>query len=209
METTITISNALPRFHEFSDIFADQKSVLEILCMFYRDILDFLAILIEFFHLKGIADICLLNLVLILHLGWRVFFDALWPKYAEKLKVVLDNIDHHNRLMSVKTTLIDLREAREARNRALAEFELNRESREKQGFETCRAGLSPILYDKDLVRLLDDCTKGTCGWLWTDGSFQRWLNNKSKGSSVFWLSGMPGAGSCFFDQSEARYLTLE
>ena len=104
------------------------------------------------------------------------------------------SIENHNLLLDREVTFADIRDARDARSRALKEYEQNETMRENQKFGDCRISLSPHLYDEELERILRDRCMDTCGWLADDDEFQRWLNGRRKSTAFLWLSGIPGAG---------------
>ena len=104
------------------------------------------------------------------------------------------SIENHKLLLDREVTFADIRDARDARSRALKEYEQNETKRETQNFGDCRNSLSPHLYDEKLDKISKDSCKDTCGWLEDDADFQRWLNGRRKSTAFLWLSGMPGAG---------------
>ena len=104
------------------------------------------------------------------------------------------SIENHKLLLDREVTFADIRDARDARSRALKEYELNETMRENQNFGDCRLSLSPHLYDEELGKILRERCRDTCGWLADDDDFQRWLNGRRKSTAVLWLSGIPGAG---------------
>ena len=120
--------------------------------------------------------------------------EALWPRYAAKIDVVMASIETHKLLLDREVAFADIRGARDARSRALKEYEQNAKMRENRTFEDCRASLSPHLYGRELERILLDTYKDTCAWLEDDADFQRWLNGRRKSAAFLWLSGIPGAG---------------
>lgn len=120
--------------------------------------------------------------------------EVLWPRSAAKIDIVMASIENHKLLMEREVTFADIRDARDARSRALTEYEQNVTMRENQNFGDCRDSLSPHLYDEELNKILRDRCKDTCGWLEDDDYFQRWLNGRRRTTAFLWLSGMPGAG---------------
>ena len=53
LEMTGKIGDCLPQFKKCEGLFKDNKGVQDILCLFYKDILDFYAIMLRFFQTKG------------------------------------------------------------------------------------------------------------------------------------------------------------
>ena len=53
VEMTRKIGDCLPQFKNCEGLFKENKGVRDILYLFYKDILDFYAIMLSFFHPKG------------------------------------------------------------------------------------------------------------------------------------------------------------
>ena len=53
LEMTRKIGDCLPQFKKCEGLFRDNKSVQDILYLFYKDILDFYSIMVKFFQAKG------------------------------------------------------------------------------------------------------------------------------------------------------------
>ena len=127
-------------------------------------------------------------------LGWKTLFEALWPRCAEKISVVMTAIENHKLLLDREVTLGDIIDARTARARALEEYERNELDRQRQNFEACKHSLAPKLYDQELERMKNECCKDTCAWLSEDEDFKIWFDSRKRSSAFLWLSGIPGAG---------------
>lgn len=127
-------------------------------------------------------------------LGWKHFFEALWPRVAAKISVVMETIESHKSLLDREVTLADIHDARTARTRALEEYERSEQVRAKQDFEACKLSLAPRLYDQELERMKNERCKDTCTWLDRDEDFQTWFKSRKRSSAFLWLSGIPGAG---------------
>ena len=127
-------------------------------------------------------------------LGWKTFFEALWPRFAEKILVVMATIEKHKSLLDREVTLGDINDARTARTRALEEYERNEVNRQRQNFDACKLSLAPRLYDQEMERMKNECCKDTCAWLSTDEDFKTWFDSRKRSSAFLWLSGIPGAG---------------
>lgn len=126
-------------------------------------------------------------------LGWRPVFEALWPRFAAKIKVVMETIETHKSLLDREVTLADIHDARIARTKSLEEYERSEKVRESQGFEACKLSLAPKLYDRELDRMRIESCKDTCAWFIEDEDFRSWYSGK-RSSAFLWLSGIPGAG---------------
>jgi len=60
------IGDALPRFQIYADLFSSNSRVQRVLCIFYKDILDFHATALNFFKKKSRSDLYFLK-----QLFWR------------------------------------------------------------------------------------------------------------------------------------------
>ena len=127
-------------------------------------------------------------------LGWKNLFEALWPRAAAKISVVIETIEKHKSLLDREVTLTDINDARTARARALEEYERNEVARQRQNFEACKLSLAPRLYDQEMERMKNECCKDTCAWLSKDEDFKTWFDSRKRSSTFLWLSGIPGAG---------------
>ena len=127
-------------------------------------------------------------------LGWKTLFEALWPRFADKISVVMATIENHKLLLDREVTLGDINDARTARARALEEYERNAVDRQRQNFEACKLSLAPRLYDQEMERMTNECCKDTCAWLSQDEDFKTWFDSRKRSSAFLWLSGIPGAG---------------
>ncbi|CAD6594213.1 MAG: hypothetical protein ASARMPREDX12_008428 [Alectoria sarmentosa] len=178
VEMTVNIGHCLPQFKKFEGLFKENKGVRDVLYLFYKDILDFYGIMLRFFQTKG----------------WKPFFEALWPRFAAKIAVVMKTIEKHESLLHREVILADIQDARTARARALDEYERSELIRERQNFEACKLSLAPRLYDQEMERMRNERCKDTCTWLGNDEDFQTWFNSMKRSSAFLWLSGIPGAG---------------
>ena len=127
------------------------------------------------------------------HPGWKIFFESLWPRYADKIAVVRNNIDSHKVLMDDTVTVNNISDAYVARCRALEEYEKEQSFRERQEFEAMKTALAPRMYEKLLWETLEQCSRNTSQWIHGDRLVKQWLST-SNASKVLWLSGIPGAG---------------
>ena len=125
---------------------------------------------------------------------WNLFFESLWPKYGNKIKVIMANIERHNNLMIGEVTLADIRKAHEAREQALKRYTRDEDFQRRQDFEAVKQGLRPKLYDDELEGYRRIHCPGTGEWLDSNDQFCRWLDPKNKSQRLFWLQGIPGAG---------------
>ena len=106
----------------------------------------------------------------------------------------MDTIENHKLLLDREVTLADLHDARNARKRALEEYDRSEQVRAKQDFDACKLSLAPRLYYQELERMKNERCKDTCAWLDKDEDFQTWFKSRKRSSAFLWLSGIPGAG---------------
>ncbi|KAL2680380.1 hypothetical protein Neosp_007978 [[Neocosmospora] mangrovei] len=148
------------------------------LCLFYQDILDFYAALLDAFKDKK----------------WSILFKSLWPRYLGRIKAIQGNMTQHRNLMSEEATLEHLMEAQKARKRALEEYERQFEFQQRQEFDLVRNSLNARLYDQDLERLKSHAGHGSGIWLEGHPAYQKWIDVQDNSPRLLWLQGIPGAG---------------
>jgi hypothetical protein len=191
------IGDTLPRFHNYVEIFQNNDTIKQVLCLFYRDILDFNATVLNFFRRKSkfggayTTPIPLLNIPS----EWRVFFESLWPLYAGKFFVIRQNMERHRLLLDNQATLSHITEAHAARVRAYREYEDTYEFQQRQDFATVKSSLNPQLYDDELERLRVTCTVESGKWLKRKESFSLWSDTNNLLDRLLWLEGIPGSGN--------------
>lgn len=124
-------------------------------------------------------------------------FEILWPKYAGKFDVILENIRKHTMLMHGEVEMAHIAEADTARKVALQEYERAHESQDRQAFDSVINSLNPLLYDKEFERLSTNCSPGTGAWLAGHSAYTEWRDANDDSSQLFWIQGIPGAGTLF------------
>lgn len=127
-------------------------------------------------------------------LGWRIVFEAVWPKYQAKLIVIGNNIESHTTLMSGEVSLANVIAAQADRVRALEHYERTQEFQQRQDFEAVETYVSPRMYDTELDRLRSASCSNTGRWLRKEESFCKWLDPTDRSTRLLWLNGIPGAG---------------
>ncbi|GME30106.1 uncharacterized protein LTHEOB_10928 [Neofusicoccum parvum] len=172
------LATALPEFHSYTQTFQDNDQIKHVLCLFYKDILDFHATVLRFFKLKS----------------WRFLLESVWPKYDGKLKIILGNIAKNRAMMDSAVTLKDITEAHQARIDAYEKYERDYEFQQRQDFEIAKASLSPNLYYTELGKIGDRCSVDSMKWLHDVKAFETWLDSANDVSRLLWLQGIPGAG---------------
>ena len=195
LEVMAQIGDCLPRFEKYGQLFETSDRIKHVLCIFYNDVLDFHATVLNFFKLKSMSSrgkSCLKGADRILE--WRVFFESLWPRYASKISVILANVGRHTILMQNEVTFADISEAHAARIRAFEEYERAQKFSQIQQFETVKMSLSPRLYNIDLDRIRQKVHVDAGQWLDGEEGFRRWFDPKDRLTQLLWLEGIPRAG---------------
>ncbi|KAJ0164775.1 hypothetical protein CTA2_230, partial [Colletotrichum tanaceti] len=172
------IGDMLPEFTEMSSLFEDNDRVKEVLVLFFKDILDFYLITLQFFRLKFV-------------------FEMLWPSRREKINMVGDLIKRHTLLMRNEVRLEEIREAHNARRRDLEHFQMTERASTRQEYASIRVHVSPRSYDEDLYRLSESICPGTGKWLFRDNTFREWIDPAASVSKILWLKGIPGSGKTY------------
>jgi hypothetical protein len=108
--------------------------------------------------------------------------------------------------MNSEVTLENVVQAYEARRRAYQESERTHDFQEWQNFECVRTAISPYLYDNDLEALSRECQVESGQWLEEEDDFKKWSDPNDQSSRVFWLQGIPGAGT--FSASHKLNITI-
>jgi hypothetical protein len=126
--------------------------------------------------------------------GWRYFFESLWPKHKDKIKVVTAHVERHTLLMRNEVRLEHIRGEHEARLRSLEHFEMTEKSQRRQEYHNIKADISPKLYEGSLDWLHGRVCEGTGRWLMRDTTFTKWLDHSDISTRLVWLQGIPGAG---------------
>ncbi|OBR03043.1 Nacht domain protein [Colletotrichum higginsianum IMI 349063] len=181
VNTLEEIGILLPEFTEMSRIFEDNDRVKEVLVLFFKDILDFYLITLQFFSSSRL----------------KFVFEMLWPSRREKIKMVGDLIKRHTLLMRNKVRLEEIREAHNSRRRDLEHLQLTERVFTQQEYNSVRVHVSPRSYDEDLYRLSESICPRTGRWLFQDKFFQEWINSTASVFKILWLKGIPGSGKTF------------
>ncbi|SPO07346.1 uncharacterized protein DNG_10040 [Cephalotrichum gorgonifer] len=191
------IGDSLPQFLEAAKIFHDATKLKDVLALFYKDIIDFHIITLEFFGLSRS----------------RIFFESIWPRQREKIDVVASNIERHTSLLRNEVTLQHIREEHDARTKSLAHFDEETKVQELQKFQSLKFSISPRNYDRKLDELLNRTCKNSTKWLMRDKSFMQWLDMGDPETRTLWMQGIPGAGKTFLaaaavEEARERHQTL-
>ena len=138
--------------------------------------------------------------------GWKQIFEALWPAHQKRIEVVVTNLGLHSLLIREEVTLVDMKEAQEARIRSLEHFAETHTFQENQKYLGLRARISPDLHDNRLDWLRNRSVEGCAKWLFRDVLFSEWLDVSTKTVVWFWLQGIPGAGKTYLCAAVIDYL---
>ncbi|KAJ5602044.1 hypothetical protein N7510_011578 [Penicillium lagena] len=180
-DTLVKIAYTLPQFDVVVQVFEDYEMVKTALALVYEDILDFYRVSFDFFHIKM----------------WKELFKPLWPSHETKIDLVIENLKKHSDLLRDEVTVLDIKEAREARARSFEHFDKTKTFQERQKFEILRARILPSTYDGRLDWLRNRSVAGCAKWLFRDKEFCEWLDFSKKTATWFWLHGIPGAGKTY------------
>ena len=193
------IGDRLPDFMRYSELFKSNDRVQHLLCFFFKDILDFHVTALNFFNLKS-KHSQMVTMYEVKYAGmmtplaeWSLFFESLWPKYGNRITIIVANIERHSSLMIGEVTLIDIANAQEARELAAAKYARDEEFQRCQDFAFAMQALSPTLYDNELEAIRKIRCRQSGVWLERHEKFREWLDPKGQ-SRFFWLHGIPGAG---------------
>jgi hypothetical protein len=200
IKTIADIGNLLPEFKEVVRLFGHNKQINDVLALFFQDILDIYAVALKFFSASRkfyslFASCEKTSLKVTIVLGWRIIFEAMWPKQQDKIRVVMSHIERHTLLMRNEVRLEHIREEYDARLRALEHFEKTERSHLRQEYNTIKEVISPRIYEDELYRIRGRICEGTGKWLLRDATFAEWINGSEKPTKPIWLQGIPGAGN--------------
>ncbi|MCJ1431111.1 hypothetical protein MMC27_000462 [Xylographa pallens] len=191
LDMTVRLADALPQFKAYEELFRTNTRVTHVLCLFYKDILDFYAINLNYFKAKG----------------WKIFHDVMLSSYTDKIAIVQENIIYHKELLSSEVTVADIRKAFAAHSLALKEYENNSSFREQQDFDSMKVALAPRLYDVDLEQILESRCRNTCKWVFDESLLRDWSIFHKDRVPILWLSGIPGAGKTHLAASIIEHIS--
>ncbi|KAH7359598.1 NACHT domain protein [Pyrenochaeta sp. MPI-SDFR-AT-0127] len=185
IDTTADIGVRLPEFKKSVDLFGHNTHIKELLAMFFKDILDFYLVSLRFFSLPR----------------WKYFFESLWPKQRDKIKVIINHIERHTMLMRNGVRLEHIQAEHDARARALEHFENTEKAHQRQEYQSIRTEISPRTYGNKLDWLHARRCDGTGTWLIKDPVFASWIDIKDASTTILWLQGIPGSGKTFLSSN--------
>lgn len=103
----------------------------------------------------------------------------------------------HSNLIKDEVTILDIKEAREARVQSFAHFAETISFQEQQKFHALRARIRPGLFDDRVDWLRNRSAPGCEKWLFRDQTFCEWLDFSKQTAAWLWLHGIPGAGKTY------------
>ncbi|KEY74072.1 hypothetical protein S7711_02661 [Stachybotrys chartarum IBT 7711] len=181
IDMTAEIGELLPEFKEMAIMFHQNQPLKHVLVLFFQDILDIYLIALKFFSMSR----------------WRYFFESVWPKQRDKIKVVADHVERHTALMRTEVRLENIRLEYDIRQRTLEHFEKTHRSNRQQDYNVIKTDILPKFYDDKLNWIHGRVCEGTGYWLLQDDMFNKWLDFTNTSTKMLWLQGIPGAGKTF------------
>ena len=134
-----------------------------------------------------------------------MFFESLWPRYWNKINIIIRNIQQHKLLMTSEVTLANITEASQARTRSYEENDKSEIQRDRQNFEAARTYISPNMYAQELYKITQKCTTATGQWLLKEEAFSKWTDEQDLSIRTIWLVGIPGAGKLVSNASTTYF----
>ncbi|KFA48785.1 hypothetical protein S40293_01495 [Stachybotrys chartarum IBT 40293] len=181
VDMTAEIGELLPEFKEMAIMFHQNQPLKHVLVLFFQDILDIYLIALKFFSMSR----------------WRYFFESVWPKQKDKIKVVAGHVERHTTLMRTEVRLENIRLEYDIRQRTLEHFEKTHRSNRQQDYNVIKTDILPKFYDDKLNWIHGRVCEGTGYWLLRDDMFNKWLDFTNTSTKMLWLQGIPGAGKTF------------
>ncbi|KAI1481969.1 hypothetical protein F4774DRAFT_417330 [Daldinia eschscholtzii] len=175
------LGTTLPSFKIYAQLFESNHYIRRALCLFYADILDFYAVLLNF----------LVNRRL------NVFIESLWPNIRSSIAKIQENMEHHKAIMTANVTLEEILRAEQARKSALEEYGRAQVFRESQTFSVIRNELNPHNHDTELTNILRRSSVTSGDWLNDEPNYRKWCDPTDHDVRRLWLHGIPGSGKTF------------
>ncbi|KAK1830451.1 hypothetical protein QBC39DRAFT_354018 [Podospora conica] len=170
--------NALPEFKLAARLFHENERIGDVLLLFFKEIMEFYSIAFRFFRLSR----------------WRYLFEAVWPKFRNKIMVVKQNVESHALLLRRDTQSEHIRQQHDLRVRALGHFDHTESVNRRQEYRGIENDMRPRWYDEKLHSVQSQVYEGTGKWLLESPVFHEWLNGLEKSKRCLWLQGIPGSG---------------
>ncbi|CAK7213482.1 hypothetical protein SBRCBS47491_001815 [Sporothrix bragantina] len=149
--------------------------------LFFEDMLSFYLAMLNFFTKTK----------------WKQLFDTIWPKHRIKIDLIVENLRKHVNLIRNNATVLEIQDARKARNEARDHYERTLASQEHENFVGLKERVAAELYDKKLDWFRNRTVANCAEWLFQNDGFVEWLDSTKSSVSWFWLQGIPGAGKTY------------
>ncbi|KAJ5740685.1 hypothetical protein N7493_000557 [Penicillium malachiteum] len=192
VDIMVAIGDRLPMFEAFEALFGTNNRVLDALILFYKDLLDFFGIALNFLSMKH----------------WKLLFESVWPKHKSKIDVVISNIERHGLLLRDEVNLEHISNAHQARLVDLDNWQRNFQCQERQEFHEIESFISPRLYDDEHDRFQRSICENTGAWIRRDKTIKKWLDPLQSAIKIIWLQGIPGADGLDEIQEAERIIIL-
>jgi hypothetical protein len=127
-------------------------------------------------------------------LGWKYFFESLWPRHRSKIKIVGGHINRLTLLLRNEVRMEHIQGEHAARARALEHFDQAEKHHRRQEYQATKADISPKTYEDRHDHFQGRIYPGTGKWLMQDPAFTKWLDMSETSTKLLWLQGIPGAG---------------
>ncbi|CAK7214760.1 hypothetical protein SEUCBS140593_002299 [Sporothrix eucalyptigena] len=174
------IGHFLPQFDILKEVL-EGEAFTAAMVLFFEDMLSFYLAMLNFFTKTK----------------WKQIFDLIWPKHRVEIDLIVKNLQKHVNLIRSNATVLEIQDARKARNEARDHYERAFAAQEHQNFVGLKERIAAELYDKKLdwfrYRSVANCAE----WLFQNGGFVEWLDSTKTSVSWFWLQGIPGAGKTY------------
>ena len=186
------VGETLPEFTEMAQLFVNNSCIKDVLVLFFRDILDFYVIALNFFGLPRIRGTASK-----LGTGTRALFEALWPKHKEKVQLIRKHIKQHSSLIRNEVRLEHIRLEYDLRDKAFEHFERSEAANQRAEYGRIREDIKPQSHEDQFALYRGCICSGTGDWLFRDASFKRWFDPTDTTIKMLWLKGIPGAGKSY------------
>lgn len=145
--------------------------------------------------------------------AWKHVFDAIWPKHRGEIDLAVRNLQKHVNLIRSNANVLEIQDARKARNEARDYFKRTFASQEQESFVSLKGRVAAELYDEKLDRFRNRTVANCAEWLFQNDGFIEWLDSTKKSVSWFWLQGIPGSGKTYLaaaaiDHTKQHHRTL-
>lgn len=203
------IGEAMPRFQRLSAAFKDDPEFLQVMGLFYEDILEFHGRAYKYFRQRGAlrpsSSLCHIKTTQLTdHTAWKMVFDSLWKSFNLRFQAILQSLRKHRDLIDYEANALNITEAKAWRHEQLdlmlqwrveRASDLERAERDRLAAQTKEAvawfGANEEQEDT-LAKLLKICDPNVALWMLEEPTIRSWLSTSQEHSFV-WLNGKPGA----------------